>query len=325
MYSANQRIDANDTNKTCDIPYSHVRICYIMINMSSENPVNPTGRFTKIYLLLWSLCVILALIALIFYKFGYRLTANFTPTKIGAINITSNQSNIKIFLNNREKIPTIDNDRYVVRNVIPGVHSLIVSKDDFWPWFKTFQLNNSETRDFYSFMFPMKGAGVSLVEHGEEYEKVLKFFTITVLPELKSGNKSIDDNESMIHWLKNNVPNYKISIDGTTALFTEKNTIRIAWISESKPPPSYFCEINQCQRDIQVLVSNLPLSSVEFYKDRNDVIIFSAGSSIYGIDVDRNGTQNFQPFYKGNNPIIYKADADTLYIEDGASLMRAKQ
>lgn len=292
--------------------------------MTSETPMPRTDRFTKIYLLLWALCIILAVVALIFYKFGYRLTSNFAPTKIGTIEISSNQSGLKMFLNNREKKPLDESGRYVIRNVIPGVHALIISKDGFWPWSKTFQLNDSETRAFYSFLFPMKGIAVFPLEKGVEYEQALKFFKTAVLPELKSGSLARKEDESLTLWLEKNVPNYKISSDKSTALFTENSTVRIAWISETKPLARYFCQENPCRLEIPVIVSNLPLGNVDFYKDRNDVIIFAAGAAIYGIEVDRDGTQNFQPLYKGVNPIFYKANDELLYIKDGGSLLRAK-
>ena len=65
------------------------------------------------------------------------------------------------------------------------------------------------------------------------------------------------------------------------------------------------------------------ITDVEFYKDRADVVIFTSGEVIYAIEADREGTQNFQPLFKGTSPRFYKNETGTLYIQDGNSLMRA--
>ena len=54
-------------------------------------------RFTKIYLTLWGVCVLVAIIFLTFYTFGFRLTGNFEPVKVGSVELLSNESGVQIF------------------------------------------------------------------------------------------------------------------------------------------------------------------------------------------------------------------------------------
>ena len=129
--------------------------------------------------------------------------------------------------------------------------------------------------------------------------------------------------ESLSEWIDINVPSRKLSFDKNTALFIEDNTIYIAWISDNEPPPHYFCQENPCRLKLPVIVSNDEIKAVDFYKGRGDLIIFTTGSVIYGIEADHEGTQNFQPLYKGENLLFYQDDSGVLYIRDGSSILSA--
>lgn len=284
-----------------------------------------SDRFTKIYLLLWGITVLVGLVALIFYKFGYRLTKELEPVKVGSIELASNENRSQIFLNNREQQLPLENGRYVLRKITPGLHSILVSKDGFWPWAKTVAVAPNNTRPLYAFTFPMEGVTVKTVpantpEHGQTLKTLLNY----ILPELKLGSPPLRRDESLSQWLVSNVPSLKLSSDKTTALYVEDNTAYVAWISETEPPPHYFCLENPCKPTIPVIIPNEPLKTVDFYKNRHDVILFAAGAAIYAIEADREGTQNFQPLYKGTDPYFYQTGSGRLYISDRGALLQAE-
>lgn len=284
----------------------------------------PGNRFTKIYLILWGLCVFAALAVLILYKSGYRLTGHFQPVKVGAIELSSNEQNFQIFLNNRDQKISENSGYYVISDVTPGLHSVAVSKESFWPWAKTVSVSENNVRKLYAFMFPISGIAVNPLMQGKpEYAAAAKAVRESVLPEPKPGSSPFLPDASLKQWLDSNAPSRQLSFDKTTALYVQDNTIYVAWISDSEPPPHYFCEDNPCKLVMPVIVLNDSVKNTAFYKDRNDVILFSAGSTIYAIEVDREGTQNFQPLYKGKDPYFYETDKSILYIKDGNALLKA--
>jgi len=59
----------------------------------------------------------------------------------------------------------------------------------------------------------------------------------------------------------------------------------------------------------------------DFYKDREDVIIIAVQNGVYALEINSDTTPNFQPIYKGNEPIFVKKDNNSIYIKDGELLM----
>ena len=94
---------------------------------------------------------------MIFYKFGYRLTNQFEPVKVGSIELSSNENDLQIFLNNREQRATPIDGRYILEKITSGLHSVVVSKEGFWPWTKTVSVAENNTRFLYAFIFPKSG------------------------------------------------------------------------------------------------------------------------------------------------------------------------
>ncbi|MFH0845778.1 MAG: PEGA domain-containing protein [Patescibacteria group bacterium] len=60
------------------------------------------------------------------------------------------------------------------------------------------------------------------------------------------------------------------------------------------------------------------IKAIDFYKDREDVVIISVEEGVYALETTQ---ENLQPIYKGINPLFVKKDDSTLYILDNNSLM----
>lgn len=281
-------------------------------------------RFTKIYLMLWGLCILTALVIFTLYTLGFRLGTRLEPVKVGAIDLSANETGLQIFLDNRERKALFQNGFYLMKNVTPGAHSLLVSKDGFWPWAKTLTVVQNSTRRLYAFIFPMDGISVkTLSPEMPEYDLARRRFKTMQPPSLKSAYSELLPDASVKEWIALNAPDRIVSSDTSTALYVLDHTIYVAWISDTDAPPHYFCEENPCKLVMPVTVSTAPVKSIDFYKGRPDVIIFAAGNTIYGIEVDREGTQNFQPLFTGTDPYFYQDPKGALYIKDGNSILRA--
>ena len=64
------------------------------------------------------------------------------------------------------------------------------------------------------------------------------------------------------------------------------------------------------------------IRNVDFYKDRSDSVLFSMNGSIYVIEIDKQGTQNFIPVFAGKSPAFVKYDVNSIYVLDGDTLMQ---
>ncbi|GEM_PF-2069528 len=279
-------------------------------------------RFTKIYLTLWGVCLLVALVIFTFYKLGFRLSSRFQPVKAGSVELLSNEAGAQIFFDNHEKQIPFQDGRYHIEKVSPGLHSVMLSKQGFWPWAKTINVTADARRSVFAFIFKMGGLPTKPVLSGSaEYADASRGVRQNVVPRVKPYGKTFHPDDSFNLWLEENVPDRKLSYDKSTVLFTENDTIYIGWVSETDPPPHYFCEENPCKLKLPVTVSLETVKSLDFYKGRGDVILFAAGSAIYAIETDRESTQNFQPLYKGTDPYFYESPDGTLYIKDGNSIL----
>ena len=65
------------------------------------------------------------------------------------------------------------------------------------------------------------------------------------------------------------------------------------------------------------------ITAIDFYKNRQDVVIISSGEGVYVLEIDSKNIQNFQPIYKGRSPLFVKKDDSSIYILDNNNLILA--
>ncbi|MCK5286095.1 MAG: hypothetical protein KAJ58_02630 [Candidatus Pacebacteria bacterium] len=63
------------------------------------------------------------------------------------------------------------------------------------------------------------------------------------------------------------------------------------------------------------------ITAIDFYKNREDVVLMALTDGIYALGVDYKTEQNLQPIYKGKSPSFVKKDDNNIYILDNNNLM----
>ncbi len=58
----------------------------------------------------------------------------------------------------------------------------------------------------------------------------------------------------------------------------------------------------------------------DFFPERTDVLIVSAGKTVFALDIKNTKPRNYEPIFEGTAPVFFKASDNTLYIKDGESL-----
>lgn len=287
-------------------------------------PTTPTNRFTKIYLTLWAICVLVGFVAFIMYKQGFRLIKGFETVRVGSVLLSSNEKDLQIFLDNRERKAIVRGDKIIISNIIPGTHTLLVSKAGFWPWTKIVEISSNQSRDAFAFLFPMAGVTLEKIANtSTEYKDIKNQLGVLKLPLTYNPVNEETGALPQAEWVKENVLNPIFSSDKNSALFVGDNTIYISWVADENPP-AQFCDKEACQRIFPVTFSTSPVKSVSFFKDRSDIVLFSAGNSIYAIEADHKGTQNFEPIFRGLDPIFTTLPDGTIYVKDGETIFKEK-
>jgi len=104
-------------------------------------------------------------------------------------------------------------------------------------------------------------------------------------------------------------------------LFQKDNKIFASWLKDEDDIPNYFCRSGECEKTVLVFDSAVPIKSLAFYPNREDVVILAISSGVYAIEIDARKHQNFQPVYKGIDP-SFVTEGNTLYIKDSENLFR---
>jgi len=202
-----------------------------------------------------------------------------------------------VFLDEKEKAFTSKNQEVVtLPKVSKGEHTVVVHKENFWPWAKTIVSEKSGEVYLKSFHLPQR-LDVNKLELGSESrENARRRLAQSVAPTEKSKTFSADRKASL--WIEN-------------------NKIFVEWNEEN--PPHYFCKENVCEERVEVIASLSNMVSADFLKERNDVVIFSNEEGIFAIEVDKTETQNFQPIWRVRNPKFVQS-ADGLFVEESREI-----
>lgn len=231
---------------------------------------------------------------------GFHKGNGFSIVRGGSITINKIDSNTKVFIDNKERTNKIENSELKIKNIAPGMHIILVSKDGYIPWSKTIEVFEKKETIISPFMLSRNVNGVIVTEADSEYYKIRSEVRSSAIP---------------------TVSNKRISTSGNIATWIEGENIIVEWLGDIDLIPQYFCIDGECTSTIEVISSKVTLRNLDFYSDRDDVLLLSSDIGVYALEIDKRGIQNFQPLYKGTSfPIFSVNDAHSLYILDGTIL-----
>jgi hypothetical protein len=230
--------------------------------------------------------VILIFVLIIFgYKKGYRFQENFMIGKLGALSLEVTLSQTNIFIDENKKIVTSKENDVIKIALSPRRHTVIVSRDGYFPWKKDFLMQSEENINLYPILVSSSPSGVIITKNDPEFWKIRNKIITDPIPTKE-------------------VP--RVSKDGKALLWLEDNAVKVEVASTTKI----------------VIQPDPAIRNLYFYKERSDVIIFSINNAVYAIEVDKEGTQNFLPIYKGIEPSFIVENLNYIYVLDNDTLMQ---
>lgn len=222
-----------------------------------------------------------------------------TESRSGKINVYLEKQGSIIFLD--EKIVGTSNTNkqtITIKRVTPGDHSIVVSLRGYYPWAKNVSIKSNETLQLKSFSIPKNTDSSSIITN----------FTDKQLYEINNLLKTANLNKKI-----------SFSGEGNVEIKKDVNKIFVKWLGDKSSIPSFMCSSDtKCDTTALVFKSDVGnITSIDFYPGRNDVIIFSVGKNIYALEIDKKGTQNFQPIYVGESPKFAVSEKNsTLFVDD---------
>jgi len=188
------------------------------------------------------------------------LTTTYKNNRDGILQIQSLDENLIIFIDNQRELAQQDiNPSFDLEE---GKHTVVVSKDKFWPWIKDVNIEKQTTSKIQPFFIPQNTSGLLIGEIDPEYARIISLF--------------------------------------------QKNLTATSTLANIPDKSLYFKE---------------SITAIDYYKNRQDVVIISFGDGIYALEIISDNIQNFQPIYKGKSPVFVKKDSSSIYILDDNNLM----
>lgn len=220
----------------------------------------------------------------------------------GDILISPVPENVRFFLDNRRIYPDTEGSG-LFKNIAPGDHSILIFNEEDWPWLKNITIGSGTTTTIAPFLISKNPSGDIINESDAAYDTHRNDILAETLP-----SKSVP----------------LVSKSGNISVWIEGNTVMATWNGTASSVPPYFCTSeDECPQTMTVTKSQTDIRSLNFYKDRDDVLLIASQNGVFAIELDhRGGTQNFQPIYKGAGlPRFMVADQNTIYVLDGSILL----
>jgi len=229
---------------------------------------------------------------------GWKPSGHFTPGG-GTVSIIASEPGSKIYIDNvKEHETTTKNEKFSVSGFSEKIHSIAVSKNGHWPWTKNVFVPKGGTVQLEAFNLIEKPNLFELTKDSSDYKNVLAIFNRTTAPSAASPTLSPQKN-------------YKAWI--------ENNSIFVSWHGNASSTPSFFCKESTCASRIEILKAVENINDIAFYPGKESIVFLSNEKGVFAIDVDKEGTQNFQPLVFLPSARLLSTTT-TLYIKTGDSI-----
>lgn len=237
-------------------------------------------------LIIWITLLILILgTVTTMYAMGYRLKRNLTVGKVGELQLIVELPDTDVYINQSKKITTREENELLSLLFSPKKHSVIVSHDGYFPWKKDFIVPSDGEIKLSPFFVAQNPSGQIITTNDPEYWSIRSKIIRDIPPSEETP---------------------LLSPDGLVEIWVTDNMITARMGSTTK----------------EIIQPDTVIRNVSFYKNRNDVLVFSTSNGVYAIEVDNNGGQNFMPIYKGQKPSFIKSDSNFIYVLDMDTLMQ---
>ncbi len=253
--------------------------------------MQPLSRRKRLWFLLASGAVFIVVTPLlIFYATGYRLTEAFKLTRTGGVYISTPESGVEIYLNDKPvKQTSIFQKNVLIQNLKPGEYKIEVFKDGLTTWTKTLDVFPETVTEARTFMLPNEPELKEILENKK------------IVAALFTQNKTATTTNPKVLG--------KLSLNNTAGV------LDAIWTGEEDSTPSYFCLEAVCKKKIIIQTSS-KVKFFDFFPGRNDLVVVSLNDGIYVSEIDDRSKQNIQAVLVGQN-LDFRIKDNNIYIKKG--------
>lgn len=190
---------------------------------------------------------------------------------------------------------TLQQTRTLTYDLDEGTHSILLAREDYWPWAKEVTITEDEESFTFSPFFVRQSTGRVL---GNSPTPPAPEITLGTPDDVRRRTKAVYSDDELV------------------SARTENGTIIATWQGDDENRPAAFCPDGNCKDTIEVY-GTTNVNKVAFWPDRNDVLIFADQEGVYAIELDARGLQNFQPLYRSGTAPNFEIQNGVAIIFDG--------
>jgi len=244
---------------------------------------------------------VLLLLILAFAVWGVARETGFRLTGSGSVEILNVPQNSEVKVDNRLLERVLEGMSTISTDLSPKAHTVTIQRHGYWPWTKTVPIEKNMNTSVSPFLIPQQPVVTEIDFGSNEYWSAVNLFNTS--SGTSEFNKSVSKSENVHAW-----------ISGASIL---------AQWEEDKPIPHFFCS-DTCSTEVIVTPIHQNVSHIDFFQNREDVLLMTTPDGVFAIEIDSRGTQNFQPLYQeggadfriDKNGSVYILDGDSLFILD---------
>lgn len=270
----------------------------------------------------YSFCLVFFVVIpiLIFYANGYRLTKDWKVAGTGGIYVYASESGADVSLDGvKMRQSGIFQRGILLDGLKEGAHSIVVSKEGYSVWKKTFEVKDGFVSQGYPFLVRTSPEVVSLeefiatsatstrVRNTEYSDALLLFQKSSVKKNLTASSSPYGDNA-----LQN----------GNLVVFEKARTVSTLWLGDTNSMPYFFCNAVLCDASTSatstVFTGASLKSHLEFLPGRNDVILLQTLEGIEAVELDTKSPQNEVLLYP--TKADFRVSGSTLYLKEGTKI-----
>lgn len=210
-----------------------------------------------------------------------------TDLRQAQVTLTVPVAGSTIIVNNSVTDVTTTSFEEVTLPLTPGQHTLLVAADGRYPWTKEITLSPGEKEDLVVITFRENSAADSVPGDHPAH---------SYTPPSEPIRNVTSDNENV-------------------ELVSDGRTIEARWVGPSSQRTSAFCFEGACKESITILESTRPIGDIGFLDEEGHIAIFESAGNIYTLELNREGTQNFQPVYVGTAPRLVPSEEGIIVLD----------
>jgi len=278
--------------------------------------MKPMSTVTRtIYFVVLSLVFIAMIPIIILYANGYRLGDDFVVVETGGIYVYVPQAGASVYIDDifRRRTGNFQKETFV-QNLEPGDHSISVIRPGYFDWYKNVTVSAQEVTTLYPFLLPesyslreIKAFQASspdprsFLEANPEYAFVIGLF---------DSEEDVNEEEEEVIEKKE---------ENNIRIWHDEEGIHAEWISREDWVPRYFCQ-EECQQELIIANPKEDILNLDFYPNRDDVVIYSTKTGVYIAEIDIRPIQLKKKIFSGTDVDMRVFRDRQVFIRDNERL-----